>query len=265
MEGGGGCDLRFALRFLADKFFQVNEVLPEPKPDPEPEPTPEATPQPTLNGEAELVPACAPVRRRLMLVWIGGGVIVLLVALLLFSYFRKHPLSPSGGLYFPTRLELPVEVFRQGDPRWKDDTLGWTDGTLGAEGCAVTSAAMVLNSYGVKTNPQELNWYLSATAGYTNEGWLYWERAADLAPDRVRHVYEDLPSYFLIDWNLIRKNPVIVRLRLAGGMTHFVVIAGKQGTDYLIRDPGAGASKGYYPLRELGSKIEALRFYRKLR
>jgi hypothetical protein len=50
-------------------------------------------------------------------------------------------------------------------------------------------------------------------------------------------------------------------VRLPGGVTHFVVIAGKEGFDYLIADPGAGSAKGLYPLRELGSDIEALRFY----
>jgi hypothetical protein len=95
-------------------------------------------------------------------------------------------------------------------------------------------------------------------------GWLYWDRAAWWAPDRVRHIYEDLPSYQLIDSNLARGNPVIVRVRFSSGITHFVVIAGKDGFDYLIRDPGTGAAKGYYPLRELGSNIEALRFYKAL-
>jgi hypothetical protein len=52
-----------------------------------------------------------------------------------------------------------------------------------------------------------------------------------------------------------------VRVRLPGGVTHFVVIAGKDGFDYLTADPGAGSAKGLYPLRELGSDIEALRFY----
>jgi hypothetical protein len=28
-----------------------------------------------------------------------------------------------------------------------------------------------------------------------------------------------------------------------------------------VRDPGAGSAKDLYPLRELGSDIEALRFY----
>ena len=67
-----------------------------------------------------------------------------------------------------------------------------------------------------------------------------------------------------IDSNLARGNPVIVRVRLRNGITHFVVIAGKDGFDYLVRDPGAGAAKGFYPLRDLGSDIEALRFYQPL-
>ncbi|MGI8438017.1 MAG: C39 family peptidase [Chthoniobacterales bacterium] len=178
----------------------------------------------------------------------------------------KHPLSPSGGRYFFHRVELPVPSLRQGDDRWRDDALGGVleNGTLGSAGCAVASTAMVFESYGIATDPQQLNWFLTATGGYTPEGWLYWDRAAWWAPDRIRHVYEDLPSYALIDSNLARGNPVIVRIRYPSGITHFVVIAGKDGFDYLIRDPGAGAAKGYYPLREFGSDIEALRFYENL-
>jgi hypothetical protein len=178
----------------------------------------------------------------------------------------KRPLRPSGGRYFFHRVELPVPSFRQGDDKWREDAIGGVEenGTLGSVGCAVAAAAMVFKSYGIDTDPQQLNWFLTAVGGYTEQGWLYWERAAWWAPDRVRHVYEDLPSYSLIDSNLARGNPVIVRVRLSNGITHFVVIAGKEGFDYLIRDPGAGARKGYYPLRELGSNIEALRFYQRL-
>ena len=57
---------------------------------------------------------------------------------------------------------------------------------------------------------------------------------------------------------------MIVRVRLETGTTHFVVVAGKQGFDYLIRDPGAGAKRGFYPLGELAGEIEALRFYQRL-
>ena len=177
------------------------------------------------------------------------------------SWGRKGALDPSGGRYFFRRVELAVPSFRQSDERWRSDLLGPTPGTLGAEGCAVASAAMVLASYGYDTDPQRLNEFLKGNGGFTPQGWLYWEKAAELAGGQVRHAYEDLPSYDLIDGNLQRGNPVIVRLRLPSRITHFVVIAGKQGFDYLTRDPGAGAAKGLYPLREFGSRIEALRFY----
>lgn len=173
-------------------------------------------------------------------------------------------IAPSGGLYFPRRYELPVPSFRQADPIWRYDPLGASDETLGSAGCAISSAAMVFRFYGIDTDPQRLNWFLQEHDGYTPQGWVYWEKAAEFAPERVRHIYEDLPSYRLIDANLLRGNPVIVRLRMPRGTTHFVVIAGKEGYDYLTQDPGRGASRGLYPLRELGSKIEALRFYEKL-
>jgi hypothetical protein len=194
--------------------------------------------------------------------------LVLLVGVLgiYIDWTWKGKLSPRGGRYFFHRVELAVPSFRQGDEKWSDDPLGGVEenGTVGGEGCAVAAVAMVFKFYGIETDPQKLNWFLTTVGGYTDRGWIYWERAAWLAPNQIRHVYEDLPSYQLIDSNLARDNPVIVRLRLRSGVTHFVVIAGKEGFDYLVRDPGAGAVKGFYPLRELGSDIEGLRFYQPL-
>ena len=176
----------------------------------------------------------------------------------------KRPLAPSGGLYFFQRVELPVPQYFQGDDRWAGDMLGASNDTLGATGCAVASVAMVFKYYGIDTDPQRLNWFLDAADGYEGQGWLRWEKAAEIAPDKVKHVYEDLPSYYLIDRNLLRGNPVIVRLHFKNGVTHFVVIAGKQGWDYLIRDPSSAGAKGIYPLKEFGSDIMALRYYQPL-
>ena len=70
------------------------------------------------------------------------------------------------------------------------------------------------------------------------------------------------PAFVSIDRFEHRARKSRDRARAVGsGITHFVVIAGKDGFDYLVRDPGAGSAKGLYPLRELGSDIEALRFY----
>jgi hypothetical protein len=203
------------------------------------------------------------VRRRLAL-WAGG---ILLVAAFYFgipAFFAwKHTISSSGGHYFLHRVVIPVPVFTQDDPRWTFELLGPTFETLGQSGCAVTSAAMVLSAYGVDTDPDRLNQYLSTHAGYTEDGWVYWEKAAEVAPGgQVEKAYEDLPSYALIDQNLQMGNPVIVRLTLPNGHTHFVVLVGKEGWNYLAQDPARDPSWGVYPLRELTDHIEALRFFR---
>ena len=201
-------------------------------------------------------------RQIFLLTLVLGGFSTLIKASYVWeNWNRKQKIEASGGCYFFRRVELPVPQFRQGDDRWRSDRIGSTTDTLGGAGCAISSAAMVLASYGIDTDPQRLNAFLKTNEGYTPQGWIYWEKAAELAPERIRHAYEDFPTYHLIDANLIAGNPVIVRLRYPHGITHFVVIAGKDGYDYLTRDPGAGAAKGLYLLREFGSKIEALRFY----
>ncbi len=209
-----------------------------------------------------------PLRRRRRWLWVAlSAVLVLLIAGAVtggFYEFGKRPLPPSGGCYFARRVELPVDLFLQGDPKWGKDPLGNSVHNLGQVGCAMTSAAMVMRFYGVDTDPGRLNVYLRENGGYDEDNDLIWEGPATLAPDRVHKAYEDLPSYYLMDSNLLHGNPVIVRLRLSNGVTHFVVVMGKEGFDYLIRDPSsAGSRKGIYPLREIGSNIEALRYYEK--
>lgn len=205
--------------------------------------------------------------RRIPLVLLALLVAVLGIAALLWGsawMTKSSPLPASGGLWFPWTVLNDVPAFAQGDERWAEDKLGPTPGTLGAEGCAVASAAMVLASYGADLDPGRLNKFLQTNGGFTDRGWLYWEKASEYPPVVARHVYEDDASHFLIDWNLLRGNPVIVRLRYPSGITHFVVIVGKTGHEYLIRDPGAGHERGLYFLSEFGSPIEALRFYEKL-
>jgi hypothetical protein len=175
---------------------------------------------------------------------------------------EKKPLRAAGGLYFPIRKQIGVPPFAQADPRWGADRLAATDRSLAAEGCAVTSAAMALAFYGMDVDPQRLNNFLNANGGYTERGWIEWQIAAEFEPGKVRHAYEALPSYRLIDWNLIRGNPVITRIRRAGGGTHFVLLVGKEGYEYLAQDPGSGGR--LVGLSQLHSPIEALRYYERL-
>ncbi len=175
---------------------------------------------------------------------------------------EKRPLPAAGGLYFPIRKQIKVPAFAQSDPRWGADRLALTDRSIAAEGCALTSAAMALAFYGMEVDPQRLNNFLNANGGYTERGWIEWQIAAEFEPGKVRHAYEALPSYRLLDWNLILGNPVIIRIRRAGGGTHFVLLVGKEGYEYLAQDPGAGGR--LVGLSELHSPIEALRYYERL-
>jgi len=193
----------------------------------------------------------------LLLAGAGGGFVWWI------HWEKTGPIEPSGGLLFPVERVIDVPGFLQADKQWASDPLGPGPGTLGGEGCAVASAAMVMAFYGADVDPGRLNRFVRETGGFTPQGWLYWEAAAEYPGASAEKAYEDAPSYSLIDQNLLRGNPVIVRIRFPSGMTHFVVIVGKRGFDYLIRDPGSPGERGVYALKDYGLPIEALRFYRK--
>jgi hypothetical protein len=195
----------------------------------------------------------------------GIAVLIAIVAIAVLALWAwPRPIGGTGGLPIPGEILISVPQFLQGDPRWRGDPLGGTSGTLGTEGCAVASASMVLRHYGMDVDPKSLNRFLTEHDGYEARAWLRWESAAEFTPGLVVKAYEDLPSFLRIDRNLVRGNPVIVRLRRPDGITHFVVIVGKRGLDYLIRDPAGSGGGRVYPFRELGVPIEALRYYRRL-
>lgn len=203
-------------------------------------------------------------KRRRVVVWGGGLLLAAALYLGITSFWNwKREISSSGGRYFTSRVVIPVPPFQQSDPRWNFELLGPTYDTVGQKGCAITSAAMVLAAYGVDIDPQRMNHYLTNHHGYTDNGWVYWEKAAEVAPyGQVEKAYEDLPTYALIDQNLLAGNPVIIRLTLPNGHPHFVVVVGKEGWDYLVRDPARLPSSAVYPLKELTARIEGLRFFR---
>jgi hypothetical protein len=185
--------------------------------------------------------------------------LALLALLLLWTLPGQLP--PRGGMPFPSEVLLDVPPFFQADPRWGDERLAGLDTTLAQEGCAVAALAMVLASYQLPCDPLVLNRFLTQHEGFTERGWLRWDQVPPIAPGRLRLAYEGVASYFLLDLNLCCRNPTIIRVRYPSGLTHFFVVIGKRGTDYLVLDPAEAGRNGPYPLQNFGSKIEALRYY----
>jgi len=113
------------------------------------------------------------------------------------------PIPSIGGQYFDRRVEISVPAFAQDDPRWSDVRLGPSTDTLGDEGCAVTSAAMVATFYGIKTDPRQLNAFLTRTGGLDQDGLIDWSRVPLIASAHLKLAYNGGPSYKLIDSNLL--------------------------------------------------------------
>ncbi len=83
-------------------------------------------------------------------------------------------LTLTAGLLAGTAsgAELPIRVYNQTDPVWSKDRMG-NGGTIGQQGCMMTSVAMV---YGV--TPKVFNAWLNANGGYAHGGLLIPQKAA---------------------------------------------------------------------------------------
>jgi hypothetical protein len=138
--------------------------------------------------------------------------------------------KPEG----PKKLNVPL--YSQMDPRWQANSLGVCGTTIGAQGCALTSTAMVFKYYGVDINPKQLRDCL---------GWsacpMHWNSAAgNCSQGKVSG--GTIQSF---DFNTMRANlekgfPVIVGFSIYSARSHFVVVNGGSGADpagYTVNDP----------------------------
>ena len=168
----------------------------------------------------------------------------------------------------PNRI-LSVPYFSQNDLPWEPteydsaQSLGFLDPTMNRWGCAVTSAAMVLNYHqmmqfadNTPIDPGSLNDWLKKNKGYLkgvgSDGpysYLSWPAISRLtkelfdagkAPYKLEHkrAYPSSTSATLINDDLIiRKIPDILQVKNASTSGHFVVAKGIVGNTYSLNDP----------------------------
>lgn len=69
-------------------------------------------------------------------------------------------------------------LYKQCDPRWGGEQLGFASSTICSDGCAVSSVAMALACIGQGFDPSSLNQWLKGHGGFVNGDWIVWGSVA---------------------------------------------------------------------------------------
>lgn len=194
----------------------------------------------------------------LVLVSVGSGCVMLRSC-----WARMAGSIPStGGKELRIRLPDGGKTLLQKDKRWAGDQLGPSTCTLGSHGCLVSSVAMACSNLGVKLTPKELNERLKKADGYLPQGWVVWKAIPRVTGQKLTADYHSHPSHAVIDAALEVGAFTVVKYFLPGGIQHWCVIVGKEGREYLARDPLRDDAQPV-KLSELTAKIYAVRVVRK--
>ncbi len=133
--------------------------------------------------------------------------------------------------------------YSQQDPQWKNNKIGGGPDTIGYIGCALTSTAMLVSSWGYNETPDTLNKKLTAIGGFIDEA-IVWSKVSTIHPQiqstGLTICQNSAAPISQIDDSLAAGQPVIVEVDYSpdpGLQTHWVLVYAKQGNDYLIQDP----------------------------
>ncbi len=139
-----------------------------------------------------------------------------------------------------------VNSYSQQDPLWKKKKLGFSRYSIGSDGCALTSLAMMLKGFGYEETPASLNRKLKQLG--ENNGFIgpliVWGSIPLLFPKiRYKNLIlcrdHDAPLA-QIDASLAIGQPVLVEVdrSLSEGLqNHWVLLYEKKENDYLMSDP----------------------------
>lgn len=142
---------------------------------------------------------------------------------------------------------IPNDISQQ-DPAWKNQKLGFSNRTIGTDGCTLTCLSILVNGFGHNETPASLNEQLKALGrgnGFINE-MIVWGGLPRIFPEfslrKIIICREDTQRAPLneIDAALARGQAVLVEIDRSparGIQNHWVVLYKKEGGDYLMNDP----------------------------
>ena len=178
-------------------------------------------------------------------------------------WVRMAPaIASTGGKDLHLRLPDSGKTHLQKDKRWAADQLGTSTGTLGSHGCLVSSVAMACSNLGLDLTPRELNERLKKADGFLPQGWVVWNAIPRVTDHKLAADYHPAASHKVMDKALESGAYPVIKYFLLGGIQHWCVIVGKEGQEYLARDP-LRDDKEPVKLSELTAKIYAVRVIRR--
>ena len=167
-----------------------------------------------------------------------AAVLVILALLFLRSRgWNAKAIAGVGGESFRDFPMIETPVYLQHDRAWEGERIGGTGETLGSVGCTVCCLAMGLGHFGFEQTPKELNAWLKTNEGYSPRGWLRWETVSKLTAGKVRVDFRAPLNHETMDAALKARQPVLAKVFINRAITHWVLVVGKEGTEYLIQDP----------------------------
>jgi hypothetical protein len=173
----------------------------------------------------------------------------------------EHPIAARGGKELHVLLAGLEPHYLQHDARWAGATLGDTRETLGAVGCLVCPLAMGNGALGAPIDPGELNRRLGASHGYTRKAQVIWDKVPGATGGAVDVAVHPRPEHAILDAALERGELPVVRFTLPSGAPHWVLVVGKEGNEYLVKDPLVAEE----PIVKLSSRTSSIQSVRVLR
>lgn len=170
---------------------------------------------------------------------------------------ESGPITARGGSDNLSITIRGIPYYLQNDPQWAAESVGGSNEQMASVGCTVSALAMGLTAVGHPVDPLTLSRDLKQRGGFTANGFVIWRTVSEITGGRVK---VELPalSHEAIDAELVKSRPVIAKILLQDRIQHWVLVVGKQGTDYLVMDPLNG-EKTLLRLSDRSSAIHAIR------
>ena len=136
---------------------------------------------------------------------------------------------------------MSIDVLGQQEAAWAGAALGTSPTeTVASAGCAITSVTMMLQYYGLSTDPGAFNSWLTANGGYAFDDQLIWDAVTTYTGGRVAFSGWLGPDMGVIHAELDAERPVVAEVYLYNNQ-HFVLITGYTSDGGLIiNDPWFG-------------------------